>query len=512
MRRASFVRCLVAVVTIWVTSPVFAAITSTGLLDDTTIRFLDESEKWGETITTYATWLFWVLATISMVWTFGTMALRKADIGEFFAEFLRFTVTTGFFWWLLENGPHMAVDVINAMRRIGADAGDVPVGLTASLPVSIGFNVVQKAFAGLSWTHPIDNLGIVIISGAVVIAMAVVAANVLIALVEAWVLAYAGVFILGFGGARWTSDMAIGYFKAVLGIGLELMTMTLLVGIATSVIDGFYANLDATSIYELLLIFCVCAVLALLINKIPKRVAALAGGGSSAGVGVGTVAGAAAMGAAAVATAGAALAAGAANAAGGFQALSAAFKKAMAAESGGGTDTGGAAAGGGTSGGDGASLATAMGDSSGSSGGHSSGGGKGGSQSGGASSGTDAKGAADKHGGAPGGQKSGGKLAAVGAVAAKAGRVAAGTATNLAQGSTDVVKAKGKEMKENALKRIGKTTGGQIAAAIIRPIPDEESGDTSVTAGKNSLSAGKNTSVDAESEVAAFRDRDSKTP
>src|SRR5690554_3583622 len=45
----------------------------------------------------HASWLFWTLVVISMVWTFGMMALRKADIGEFFAEFTRFTITTGFF-------------------------------------------------------------------------------------------------------------------------------------------------------------------------------------------------------------------------------------------------------------------------------------------------------------------------------------------------------------------------------------------------------------------------------
>ncbi|MGS0066676.1 type IV secretion system protein, partial [Escherichia coli] len=34
----------------------------------------------------------------------------------------------------------------------------------------------------------------------------------------AWILLYAGVFFLGFGGSRWTSDMAINYYKTVLGL------------------------------------------------------------------------------------------------------------------------------------------------------------------------------------------------------------------------------------------------------------------------------------------------------
>ena len=67
-------------------------------------------------------------------------------------------------------------------------------------------------------------------------------------------------------------------------------------------------------------------------------------------------------------------------------------------------------------------------------------------------------------GGAPGEVKLGGSRAA--AVAAKVGRVAAGTAANLAQGSWDVAKAKAGSIKDAAMDRIGETTGGKIAAAI----------------------------------------------
>lgn len=557
MRRASLLKFSIIGLVALFESPVFATISGDGLLNDVTQRFLTQSETWGAIITMYATWLFWVLATISMVWTFGLMALRKADIGEFFSEFIRFTVTTGFFWWLLSNGPAMALAIVNSLRKIGATAGGLTNILTPSTPISIGFDIVKKAFKGLSWVHPIDNLAIVIVSAAIVVCMAAVAANVLIALVQAWTMTYAGTFILGFGGARWTSDMAIGYFKAMLGIGLELMTMTLLIGIATSVIDGFYRELDGSSIYELLLVFCVCVVLALLINKIPGRVAGLAGGGSGASVGAGAVMGGAAMAAAALATGGAALAAGASGMAGGAQALMAAVSKASAAESGGGGSSSSgigdlmAAAGGSgssDSSGSSSSLASAMGDTSSASSGASlggsgsnSGGGDSASQASGADGGSpdstfgsgsgstagssnatnssgstssaSSEGGGDK-GGAPGEVKSGGArvaaaAAAAGAMAAKVGRIAAGTAGNLAQGTWDVAKDKASSIKDSAMERIGETTGGKIASAINARTNAESTSTASFD--DNSLSAGTEKSADAASEVAAFRDRDTKT-
>lgn len=501
MNRASLVVCVAAgLIALSASEPAFSAISDTGLLDDVTTKFLTQSSLWGATITNYATYLFWLLATISMVWTFGILALRKADIGDFFSEFFRFTVTTGFFWWLLSNGPTMAIAIIDSLREIGATAGGIPVKLTPSTPISIGFDIVKKAFSALSWVNPVDNLAIVFVCAAVVVAMAIVAANVLIALVTAWTMAYAGTFILGFGGSRWTSDMAIGYFKAMLGIGLELMTMTLLIGIATSVIDGFYNQLDGSSVYDLLLVFCVCAVLALLIDKIPGRVAALASSGSGASVSAGVIIGAAAGAAAAAATGGAAVAAAGANIAGGAQALQAAFTKAAAAESagdgggdflsaassagGGGDNRGGSSAS--ASGSGGSPLASVFGDSP--------------SGAGNATAGASNSSSLDSGSGSQNSPKSGGF--------AKAGRIAAGTAANLAKGTLDVAKAKVSNIKDSALDRISETTGGQIAAAIkvtnSSPETDatENSHDSLIL--ENFITTGSSEAIDPASEVAAF--------
>jgi hypothetical protein len=89
-------------------------------------------------------------------------------------------------------------------------------------------------------------------------------------------------------------------------------------------------------------------------------------------------------------------------------------------------------------------------------------------------------------------------------MAAKAGRVAAGTAANLALGTFDVGKAKFDEVKGKTLDRIGQTTGGKIATAInARANADTASAPTF---GNDSLSAAPEP-TERESEVASFRDR-----
>lgn len=260
----------------------FAEIESSGVLNQVGERFLTESAQWGVIITAHASWLFWTLVAISMVWTFGFMALRKADIAEFFAEFLKFIIFVGFFWWLLLNGPEFAMSIINSLRKIGAEASGLT-ELNPSTPIDIAFDILAKAAKSYSLTSPIDNLSIFLISLAILACMAIVAANILLALITAYVLAYAGIFVLGFGGSKWTSDIAINYFRNVLGIALKIMAMTLLVGIAVSIMDGYHASLAAkASMEELMIIFTVALVLVILINTIPNIVAGLVPGGGGA--------------------------------------------------------------------------------------------------------------------------------------------------------------------------------------------------------------------------------------
>lgn len=389
-----------------------AAIETNGVLDEVAVHFLTVSSSWAGVITNYASWLFWTLGLISLVWTGGTLLLKQADIGEFFAELTRFIITFGFFLWLLRNGPEFAASIIDSLRIIGAQAAGLSRELTPSEPISIAFDIIAKSSEAYSYTSPFDNLAIFIITLLILVCMTVVAANVLLSLISAWVLTYAGIFVLGFGGSKWTSDIAINYFRNVLGLALKLMTMTLMIGVAMSIMDSFYTELSAnTSMKELLVIFVVSVVLMLLIHSVPNIVANLIPG-SGAATSSGNVS-ASAMAGAAMATGG--MAAGAVmGTAGGASALQAAFKAASSSE-----------------------MAETM---TGSIGG-------------------DSYTTSEEYGtdGSPFAQASGMQMDSSNVIAStvKAGRIAAGTGANLAKGIGDI-----------ARNRISQTVGGRVAETI----------------------------------------------
>ncbi|EGQ8495351.1 MULTISPECIES: P-type conjugative transfer protein TrbL [Vibrio harveyi group] len=395
-----------------ISTPANATIETNGVLDEVAVHFLTVSSSWAGVITNHASWLFWLLGTISLVWTGGNLLLKQADIREFFAEFTRFIITFGFFLWLLRNGPKFAASIIDSLRIIGAQAAGLPRELTPSEPISIAFDIIAKSSEAYSYTSPFDNLAIFIITLLILVCMTVVAANVLLSLISAWVLTYAGIFVLGFGGSKWTSDIAINYFRNVLGLALKLMTMTLMIGVAMSIMDSFYTELSAnTSMKELLVIFVVSVVLMLLIHSVPNVVASLIPGSGSA-TSSGNVS-ASAMAGAAMATGG--MAAGAAmGTLGGASALQAAFKAASNSE-----------------------MLDSMTGSIGSD----------------SSTTSEDPGTGDT----PFAHASGMQMDSSSVIAstAKAGRIAAGTGANLAKGIGDI-----------ARNRISQTVGGRVAETI----------------------------------------------
>jgi P-type conjugative transfer protein TrbL len=489
-----------------------ATIETNDILDNVHDVYAAAATAWASVIKANATRLFWTLALISMVWTFGMMALRSADIAEFFAEFVRFTIFTGFYWWLLDNGPAIATAIIDSMRSIGgsASAGTHAFGFPLPSPssiVDIGFEIFSKVLANSSVWSPFTSAVGVAISIIILLALALMAVNILLLMISAWVLAYAGIFFLGFGGARWTSDMALNYFKTILGVGAQILVMILLVGVGKTFIDTFYSRMSAGfNLNELAAVMVVVVVMLALINKLPGLLAGLAtGGGTGAlgsGFGAGSAIAGAAMAGAAISTAGAAIAGAAANVAGGAQALMAAVAKGSATESESGNSSrdfmpgqsrGGAQ---GSNGGESSFSQTMGGDtSSGTSSVPGNTSGQDASKFGNLSSG---QGTAGNTGGPSGsGSKSslggGGTGASPGA---KAARIAVGAAFSLAGGIAQVTK--------NAMNdRVANTLGGKITNAI------RESGNGDKADGSlNTLSAGKKVDFDPQAEVDAFRDRD----
>lgn len=514
-----------------------AAIDNSDVLDSVLTRYQAAASGWAATIINSASWLFWLLVVISMVWTFGLMALRKADIGEFFAELVKFTMFTGFFWWLLTNGPNFAKSIMDSLRQIGGNATGLGTALSPSGVVDVGFAIFDKVIDQSSVWSPVNSAVGIIIAAVILVILALVGVNMLLLLISGWILAYAGVFFLGFGGSRWTSDIAINYYKTALGVAAQLLVMVLIVGIGKTFLDDYYTRMsDSMTIKEMGVMLIVSVILLLLVNKLPSLVSGIitgasVGHGGIGNFGAGAAVGAAGMAAAAAATGGAMLAAGAASAAGGAHAVMAAFSKASESVQSGSdvlTSMWGGGGGGKT---EESTGSTPFAQSAGfaSSGGGQASGGRSGAKAEGPGSDTKRKDEAKTDQGKGGESKGNSGASTAGkadgvqpqgsggglmASAGKAGLIAADAAANLAKGTAQVAKEKFADLKDAAMDRIAETTGGKIAAAIkTGNAKDEAAGaiESVPTFGGDSLAGAGTSDADAAAEVAAFANRDTKS-
>lgn len=439
-----------------------AAAVGANVLDPALAKYQAAATAWGSVMINYASWLFWGLALISMVWTFGMMALRNAGIQEALAEIVRFFAVLGFFWWILSNGPAIAHSIVKSMWMIGAQASGQTIEFTPDGIVQIGFDLFFAVLDKSSLFSPIDGACSIIIAAIILVVLALVGLNLLLLFISAWVLIYGGVFFLGFGGGRWTQDIAINYYKTVLSIGAQIMVMLLLIGIGKSFVDQCYASMGTeANLKELGVMLVTTLCLLYLTNKVPPLIGGIVGGGGIGGIGsfgAGAALGVAGMAAAAAGTGGAMVMAGAANMAGVASALKAAFTQAQ----------------------------QHMAEGSG----MFSGGGGGGSSSGGSS----------------------GFMSAMNT----AGRFTADMGANLVKGAGAAAKDKAANMMDAAAQRVGQTMGGRIASEISKTgssaTGQSQGGGQKIFDG-DSLSAGKGGSQSASvnEEVADFVNKGKKS-
>ena len=309
-----------------------AAIDNEGILDNILDKYKAVASSWQNVLLDSAQWLFWSLVLISMVFTFSIMLLKKAEISEFFTEVVKFIIFTGFYLWILKNAPAIGGSIIKSLSKLAANAANVSDTPTPSSVVDIGFGIFAKILDQSSIWSPVDSAVGIIIGLIILVIIALVAINMLLLLITSWVLLYAGIFLLGFGGSKWTSDIAINYYKTLLGISIQCFTMILLIGIGKTFIDDYYNRMsDSLNFSELAVMLIVSIVLLYLTNKLPSLMSGIITGASVSGMGIGNFTAGAMVGAAATAAvgmsmAGKAFTSGATNIAGGARAIMEAMK------------------------------------------------------------------------------------------------------------------------------------------------------------------------------------------
>ena len=308
-------------------------INSSGLLDNLLDKYQQVASTWTTVLGDYANWLFWGLVLISMVWTFGMIAMKGGGFQDLLAEVVRFFAINGFFFFILKNGPAISKSIIDSLRELAGIALGTGNGISPSSIVDMAFVILTKVSSAASIWSPMISTIMITVAIIVLVVMSLIAVNMLIMLVSAWVMCYAGIILLGFGGSKLTSDITVNYLRTVLSVGIQLFVMTLIIGIGQSFIDQYFSVIkdDVPDLNSLIVLLLASIVLLVLTNRLPQLLSGIVGGASlhgMGGFGAGMIAGAATT---AISSAGSIALSATAQASGGASALKAAFESAQAA-------------------------------------------------------------------------------------------------------------------------------------------------------------------------------------
>lgn len=438
-----------------------ASAASLGNLNDVIDAFRDKSANWSDKVMSAASTLFWVLGTISLTWSMGQLATKKADIQEFFVEFFRFSMSFGFFYWLLKNatsGHNIAGTIISSLQKLGEQAAGYP-GLSPSELVDIGLDLFSAVLQNTSLS--IASVVSVVLVIAILLILASIAINMAIVMISEWILLYAGMFFLGFGGSSWTSDMAISYYKTVLGIGIQLFAMTLIAGVGIDLLTGFLTQMHTNAMTgtkisgdAMCLALVITLALWMITSKIPPMLSGIITGGGIGQIGNTTPGAVAGATMAAATMAGAALAAGASGMASGAANL--------------------------------AGIADAVNAAKGSPEGKSSGSDE-------SSSNVTPDPKKTKASGAPPNLKTAMGLYDTGSRQSSSGNQSSSMGSRLASGIKSAAQSKAGEIKKDFKDKVSQTAGGQVANAI--RTADAAAKKAAETENDNTLSAGKEEST-----------------
>lgn len=241
---------------------------------------------WLTVAATYANRLFGLLALIEFAWTAAILVLERTDLQGWTAALIRKMMFIGAFFALLNFGGDWIPRIINSFQLIGQKAS----GLGSLAPTDIlvqGLNIAGNLLSGAATSGWFANIGtaLSLVFAALLAFLAFLGLTVqlVVTLVESYLVVGAGFIFLGFGGSRWTSPYVERYISLAVSTGVKVMVLYLLLGAGLTLTNGWVVAAkaipgSAEPAVDALDIAASAVLLLMICWNVPKFTAAILGG------------------------------------------------------------------------------------------------------------------------------------------------------------------------------------------------------------------------------------------
>jgi len=211
---------------------------SSSILNDIVRDYESIAAAWFSSLFPVARAVFWTLVLIELIWSAIWWVVDREDGLTVVTALLRKVLAVGFFYALLVYGSTWIPAVIQGFSQAGSSAsGLVDLSPTGVFDQGLALaNKILNAVEGLGILEGVfPSLVAALTALVVVVSFAIIAAQLLVALVESFIVIGGGILFVGFSGARWTKFFTERYLSYVASVGVKLFVLYLIMGVGMSI-------------------------------------------------------------------------------------------------------------------------------------------------------------------------------------------------------------------------------------------------------------------------------------
>ncbi len=256
-----------------------------GILDQVTQQFLVALKQDAHVIQQAAKNLFYYLVVIQLTWSIIWMVLAGEALERLVVKLIQLAFSFSFFYALIDLGGQWIPALLNGFIQLGQQGGVT--SLDPSSIVDQGLSIAGAIVKGFfNWGllgHPFVSLIGAIVCIAILVIYGLMAAELAIVLVKAYIVVATSGLFFALGGSDYTREMAKKYVQAAIGLGLQLMGLYLLLGVGQHIGEQWATmTAQAAANHELmpmLVILAAVIIYYMILKNVPTFLAGLSGVG-----------------------------------------------------------------------------------------------------------------------------------------------------------------------------------------------------------------------------------------
>jgi len=263
-----------------------------GVLDGIASQYRDAARLWRPRLLPIAQQLFMVLASLEFAVSGAIWALRRDSLDDIAAKFLLKFTLVAFLLALITSFTYWIPPIVNGFAAAGERAIGTSATVSPSGIIDIGrqtaFTILNALDIVAMFRNPAMAVFWALAALIVVFAYVVIAAQLMLVLIESYVVLGGGVLFLGFAAFRGTAAFAENLIAYTFGVGIKVFLLYLIVGLGSQIAKGWIPLIQISNLIgpssPLIEVVGGAIIFAVLAVRVPHVVAQRLSGHASFGI------------------------------------------------------------------------------------------------------------------------------------------------------------------------------------------------------------------------------------